>query len=77
LRLGHRLGDDAVERLDMSARRDLRDHAAEFGMFADLRQHNIRQNTPTAAIVAAHHRGGCFIAGRLDAENVHPCIITS
>ena len=27
--LGHRLGDDAVERLDMGARGDLRHHAAE------------------------------------------------
>ena len=37
LRLGHRLADDPVERLDMGARGDLRDDAAELGMFADLR----------------------------------------
>ena len=31
------LRDDPVEHLDMGARGDLRNHAAELGMFADLR----------------------------------------
>ena len=36
VRFGHGLGDDGIERLDMGARRDLRHHAAEFGVLADL-----------------------------------------
>ena len=43
LRLGHGLGDDVIERLDMGASGDLRHYAAEFGMFADLRQDDIGQ----------------------------------
>ena len=76
LRLCHRLGDDVIERLDMGARGNLGHHAAEFGVFADLRQHDIGQNAPAAVIAAAHYRRGCFIAGSLDAEDHHRCILT-
>jgi hypothetical protein len=33
-----------IERLDMGAGGDFRHHAAEFGVLADLRQHDIGQN---------------------------------
>ena len=48
LRLGHRLGDDVIERLDMGAGGDLRHHAAEFGVLADLRQDDVGQNLAAA-----------------------------
>ena len=42
------LRDDAVERLDMGARGDLRHHAAEGGMLVDLRQHDVGQDLAAA-----------------------------
>ncbi len=36
VRFGHRLGDNGIERLDMGPCRDLRHHAAEFGVLAYL-----------------------------------------
>ena len=74
-RLGHGLGDDVVERLDMGAGGDFRHHAAEFGMLADLRQHDIGQNPPRAVRGPPDHGRGRLVAGRLDAENDHRCII--
>ena len=46
--LRQRLGDDAVERLDMGARGDLRHHAAERRMLGDLRQHDVGQDLAAA-----------------------------
>jgi hypothetical protein len=37
----HGLANDAVQRFDMGARGDFRDHAAERGMFGDLGEHDI------------------------------------
>ena len=42
--LAHRPGDDVVERLDMGASGDLRHHAAEGGVLADLREHDIGED---------------------------------
>jgi hypothetical protein len=60
-----------IDRLDVRARGNLRHHAAERGMFGDLRQLNISQDAATAAVVALDHGGGGFIAGRFDAKNDH------
>ncbi len=68
---GHRLGDECVEHLDMGARGDLRHHAAEGGMLADLGEHDIGQDLAAAVVAAFHHRGGGLVAGRLDAEDNH------
>ena len=75
LRLAHRFGDNAIERFDVGAGGDLGDDATEFGVLTDLRPHDIGQNAPAAVVATAHHRGGCFIAGRLDAEDQHRCSI--
>ncbi len=59
--------DHRVDRLDVAARRDLRDHAAEPGVFRHLRRHHGGQNPPPVA----HDRDGGFIARRFDTEYVH------
>ena len=73
--LGHRLADDAVQRLDMGARGDLRHHAAE-------RRHARRSATARcwtgscpAVAAALDHRGGGLVAGRLDAEYKHGVLL--
>ena len=76
LRLAHRLCDDGIERLDMGAGGDFRHDAAEFGMFADLRQDDIGQDAAAPPSRSPlDHGGGRFVAGRFDAENDHRCII--
>ena len=74
--LHHRLGDDAIERLDMGARGDLRHHAAERRMLADLRQHDIGQDLARPVARALDHRGGGLVACRLDSEYKHGVFIT-
>ncbi len=60
--------DDAVQHLDMGAGGDFRHHAAIGRMVVDLREHHIRQYLADAALTAAHHRRGGFVAGGLDTE---------
>ena len=75
--LGQRLGDEAVERLDMGARGDLRHHAAE-------RRHARRSATARCwtgccrgpSSCALDHRGGGLVAGRLDAEHKHGLVLS-
>jgi hypothetical protein len=55
----------------MGAGGDLGNHAAESGVFADLRQHDIGQNFAAAVLETFHHRRGGLVAGRLDAEDDH------
>ena len=74
LRLVHCLGDDGIERLDVGAGGDFRHHAAERGMFADLRKNNVRQNAALSVHISLHHGGGRFVAGGFDAEDDHRCI---
>ncbi len=69
--IGHGGRDDAIESLHMGAGGDFRHHAAECGMLSDLRQHHIRANRGAAVIVAFHHGGCRFIAGRFYAEHKH------
>ena len=69
--LAHRRRDDDVERLDMGACRDLRNHAAERRMLLDLRQHHVGQDGSAAVRRALDHRRRGLIAGRLDAEHDH------
>lgn len=60
---------------NMGAGGDFRHHAAERGVLADLRQHDIGQDT-AAAVLAPFHQGcGGLVAGRFDAEDDHRCII--
>ena len=70
-RLLHRAVDDAVEHIDMGARRDLRHHAAEPCMFFGLRAHDIGQDAPRPVAQALDHGGCGFIAGGLDSQHQH------
>ena len=63
----HRPVDDAVDQLQMRARRDLGHDAAERPVIFDLRQHLVGQNSP----VAVDHGGGGFIATGFDAQDDH------
>ena len=76
VRVDHRPRDDGVERLDMRARGDLRHHAA-IGLVLGLREHDVGEDCASPVLVAAHHRGGGLVAGRLDAENEHKIPKTS
>jgi hypothetical protein len=67
----HRAVDDAVEHIDMGARRDLRHHAAEGGMLLGLRTHDIGQNAARPVAQALDHGGCGFIAGGLDSQHQH------
>ena len=71
----HRLPDDAVEQVDMGARRDLRHHAAETGVFRGLRAHDIGQNPAAAVALAFDHGGRGFIAGGLDTQHQHRRVV--
>ena len=55
----------------MGARGDLRHHAAEGGVLADLAEHDIGQDLAAAVLAALHHRRGGLVAGGLDAEDDH------
>ena len=59
----------------MGAGGDLRHHAAEFGVFADLRQHDIGQDSALPVRGPPDHGRGRLVAGCLDAEDIHRCII--
>ncbi len=50
---------------EVGTRRDFRHHAAEGCVVGLLRQHDLRQD----AAVLVQHRGGGFVAGRLDPED--------
>jgi membrane protein YqaA with SNARE-associated domain len=54
---------------DMGARRDLRHHAAEFGVVRDLAGHDARQDARAPVIGDCHHGRRGLVATRLDAEN--------
>ena len=60
----------------MSAGGDFRHHAAEFGMLADLRQNDIGQDAALGVAGPFDQSGARFVAGRLDAEDDHRCIMT-
>jgi hydroxymethylbilane synthase len=54
---------------------DFRNHPAERGMLADLREDDVGQNAAVTFRISFHHGGGGFVASRFDAENDHRCII--
>ena len=58
-------GDQAVEMLDMGARRDLGHHPAVGPVIVGLGAHQIGQH----GVVAAHYRGRGIVAAGLDAED--------
>ena len=62
--------DDAVERLDMGARGDLGNDAAECRMLLDLAEHDVGQDLRPAAVVQRDDGCGGLVAAGLDAE--HP-----
>ena len=66
-RLIHGAGDEAVEMLDVAARRNLRHDAAVGRMVGALGEHEVGQH----AALAGHDRGRRFVAARLDAEDDH------
>ena len=68
---GHGAADDAVEQIDMGARRDLRYHAAERRMIRGLRVHDVGQDAGAAKGLTLDHGGRGFIAGRLDPQHQH------
>ncbi len=72
----HRAGNDAVEQVDVGARRDLRHHAAEGGVLLGLRVDDIGQNAPRPVALALDHAGCGFIAGGLDAQYQHCRLVT-
>ena len=69
--IGERRLDNAVERLDMGARRDLGNDAAERRMLLDLAEHDVGQDVRPAT--GAKRDDGCrgLVAARLDPENPH------
>ena len=67
--IGKRRLDDAVQRLDMGARRDLRHHAAEGRMLLDLAEHDVGQDLRLGAVAQFDHARRGLVATRLDAEN--------
>ena len=68
--IGERRLDDAVERLDMGARGDLRHDAAERRMLLDLAEHDVGQDFGRPLAVQRDDGRGGLVAARLDAE--HP-----
>ena len=67
--------DNAVERLDMGARRDLRHHAAEGRVLLGLRADDVRQNASRSVALALDHGGRGFIAGGLDPQHQHRRVV--
>jgi hypothetical protein len=65
----HGLAHDAVEQVDMGARRDLGHHTAETGVLIGLRAHDIGQYPAAAVAGALDHGGRGLVAGGLDPEN--------
>src|SRR5262249_12259251 len=70
-RLPHGVGDHDVERFHVGARCNLRHYPAKSSVLADLRQHNIGQNSAAAILQSFNDRGGGLVARRLDAEDDH------
>jgi hypothetical protein len=67
LRIGQGRDDQRLQCLDMRARGDLGDYAAERRVRRFLPQQPMRQDLT----VAGDERGGSFVAGGFDAENDH------
>jgi hypothetical protein len=67
-RLRQRPHDDAVEMIEMGARRHFRHDAAERPMLRQLRQHHIGAD---ARACLAHHGRRRLVAAGFDAENEH------
>ena len=67
--LRHRLGDDRIDDLDMGPGGDFRHHAAERGVGGDLAGDDVGQHLDPAGLIAAHHRGGGFVAAGLEAKD--------
>ena len=63
-----RLGDHAVEQLDMGAGGDFRDDAAIGTMGRGLAENDIGQNRAGSGREAADDRGRCLVAARFDAQ---------
>ena len=66
-RLIHGAGDEAVEMLDVAARRDLRHDAAVGRMVGALGEHEVGQH----AALPGHDRSRRLVAARLDAKDDH------
>ena len=79
----HGAVDDAVEHVDMGARRDLRHHAAEAGMLLGLRAHDIGQDPAapslrrsiTAAAVSSQVVSMPSTSIGVSLSNLSPCVI--
>ena len=69
--LRHRRCNNAIECLDMRARRDFRHHATERRMRRALAQDDIGTDTAPARGIALNDGSGRFVATRLDAQNNH------
>ena len=59
----------------MGAGGNFRHHTAEFGMFVDLRKHDVGQDPPSCVAGPRDHGRRRLVAGCLDAEDDHRCII--
>ena len=63
----HRRRDQAVQRVQMAARRDLGHDAAIGAVLVELAQHQVGMHRA----VVADHRGRGLVAGGLDSQNKH------
>jgi hypothetical protein len=68
-RFVHGLCNDAVEQIDMGARRDLRHHAAEARVLLGLRADDVGQDPPRPVGLALDHGCGGLVAGGLDPQH--------
>ena len=64
-----RFGNQAVQRLHMGARRDLRHHAAIGAVLLELAQHDFTENLALSVRIAHDDGSGGLVAARFDAEN--------
>src|SRR5690606_31930162 len=64
-----RFRNQAVERLDMGARRNFRHDAAISAMLFELAQNDLAKNLAPALLIAHDDRSGGFVAARFDAED--------
>ena len=69
-RLRHGLSHQAIEVIDMGARRNFRDNAAIGRMIFQLRQHDVGEDQRAAVRPPSHHCGSRLVTRGFDTENV-------